>query len=76
VKRKEVEVLEVDDISLMGPWRLRKHLNLRHVPAGDFSPEVGGDFFIKRRPDVANDAALRTYHERCHREKEYDHDHS
>lgn len=72
----KVEVLEVDDISRMGPWRLRKHLNLRHVPAGDFAAAKGTDFFIRRKADRDNDAALRLYHERCHREGDYDHEHS
>lgn len=29
----------VDDTSLMGPWRFRKHINLRHIPVGDYRSE-------------------------------------
>ena len=29
----------VDDTSQMGPWRLRKHINLRHIPRGDYRTE-------------------------------------
>jgi len=74
--KEAIVVIEVDPIEKMGPWRLRKHLNLRHVPAGDFTDSVGENFFMKRSADHNNDAALRLYHERCHEMGTYDHEHS
>lgn len=80
-------MIEVEPTDAMGPWRLRKHINLRHIPAGDYRSE-GKDkdgravthditeLSIRKcyRPD---DAATRAFHDYCHRTfpERYDHEH-
>jgi hypothetical protein len=60
-----MEVVSIDD---MDDETFLKHLNARHAPR---------DFAGLRALTTARlDIAYRTYHERCHANGEYDHEHS
>lgn len=76
---------EVVAVEEMGPWRLRKHINLRHIPAGDYrSVHDGKVYDLKQLPmrkcfkEEGQDAVTRAYHDRCHRlhPERYDHVHT
>lgn len=70
----------------MGPWRLRKHINLRHIPRGDYRSEHEKDGRVivydlaelSMRKCYRDDRpATEAYHQHCHDHypERYDHVH-
>ena len=57
----------------MVPEHFRRHLELRHIPAGDFATLKGfhpGEHFNRDRPTYT------TYHTHLHERYDYDHEHA
>lgn len=74
--------IAVEPVTSMGPWRLRKHVNLRHIPVGDYRTEKDGKVIdlteLSMRKCYRDDrAATEAFHDYCHRTfpERYDHEH-
>lgn len=72
----------VDAVSAMGPWRLRKHVNARHIPVGDYRTEHDGKVYdiaeLSMRKCYKDDRPVtEAFHDHCHRTypERYDHVH-
>lgn len=63
---------EVQPVSSMTNKQFRKHLEARHIPAGDYADLKG---FHKGTTFSANRSTHETYHTHCHNKESYDHVH-